>query len=927
MRPIRLVISAFGPYAGKEVLELDKLGDNGLYLITGKTGAGKTSIFDAIAYALYDGPSGDTRDDSMFRSQYAEPETETYVELDFECKGKVYKVRRNPAYMRPSRRGEGMVKQNAGAALCYPDGRIVDKSKAAVTEAITEIIGIDRKQFLQIAMIAQGEFRKVLLANTETRQGIFRQLFKTDRYARLEELISTDRNALRNKQQLTKQSLLAFTSGLACADDYAQADLVDAAKRNEKGSELTTEEIVALVTDLIASDEKAKEEVAAALKKIETQLEKVNARLTKAEELAKNEAEYRNKSAALPLKMQELDAAKLKRDEAADKKGEIERGEKKMTLLEKELPDYDRLDALQKEVAALEKSTAESGQAIKATRQRVEEKEQELTDFKETLKSLEGASLKKEKLETEQKRLEERQVKLRSLRENLENLRSAQSNLAAAQEEYKRLGKAAKACADEYNELHKRFLDGQAGIMASELTEGMPCPVCGALSHPNLAKTSTEVPTESELKQAQKAAENANRQAELKSGECAKLKGKLEELEKSVQAQSKELLGVAASEAEEIVEEKTAQLNQEWKALSAKIQKEGENVRKKADIERSLPEKERALDELKKRIIELEKRLATETESKKLKSEQQEKLVKTLAFPAKALAYDALDDFKRTVVAMKNEIERTEKAFHDRNSELTKLQGEVEALRGVVQKSEKIDLEAERSAKNELLTQKRELQDKSEGIASRLHSNRISLAGIEKTAQESKELDEHYRWLNALCDMATGGISGKERVSFETYVQMGYFERILRRANLRLQKMTGGQFDLIRRVDPLNKRAQVGLDIDVLDHHKGTSRPAEQLSGGEQFKASLALALGLSDEIQSSAGGVRLDSMFIDEGFGSLDSESRQLAIATLQELTEGKRLVGIISHVEVLKSEIDKQIVVEKHKGEGGGSKAHIIV
>ena len=211
-------------------------------------------------------------------------------------------------------------------------------------------------------------------------------------------------------------------------------------------------------------------------------------------------------------------------------------------------------------------------------------------------------------------------------------------------------------------------------------------------------------------------------------------------------------------------------------------------------------------------------------------------------------------------------------------------------------------------------------------MVARLQANTICKANIRKAAQSSDDLEKKVRWMNTLSKTANGTLSGKDKISFETYIQMSYFDRILRRANIRLQKMTGGQYDLIRRVDPLNQRGQIGLDIDVLDHYNGSTRPVNSLSGGEQFKASLALALGLSDEIQSSAGGVRLDTMFVDEGFGSLDGESLQLAIATLQDLTEGNRLVGIISHVDELKNKIDKQIVVEKHKGAGKGSFAKLI-
>ena len=267
-----------------------------------------------------------------------------------------------------------------------------------------------------------------------------------------------------------------------------------------------------------------------------------------------------------------------------------------------------------------------------------------------------------------------------------------------------------------------------------------------------------------------------------------------------------------------------------------------------------------------------------------------------------------------------------QKEEREQNSILSKLGGEIKALEGVVKTACSVDLTAQRQMKAVFIERRTALQKEKEGVVSRMHANVVCLENIKRTAAESATIEERFRWMNALSNTANGGISEKEKISFETYVQMSYFERILRRANVRLQKMTGGQYDLIRRVDELGRRSQVGLDIDVLDHYNGSTRPVNSLSGGEQFKASLALALGLSDEIQSSAGGVRLDTMFVDEGFGSLDGESLSLAISTLQDLTEGNRLVGIISHVDELKNRIDKQIVVEKNKNASGGSHAHIV-
>ena len=253
------------------------------------------------------------------------------------------------------------------------------------------------------------------------------------------------------------------------------------------------------------------------------------------------------------------------------------------------------------------------------------------------------------------------------------------------------------------------------------------------------------------------------------------------------------------------------------------------------------------------------------------------------------------------------------------------LEGELAALSEVVSKVCTIDLEEEKKKKKELETRNEAYQTAKESVASGLDANTNCLEKIESTAAEAKALETHYKWVNSLDKTANGTLTDKAKVNLEVYVQMNYFDRILIRANKRLQKMTNGQYDLVRRKNDSNRQTQIGLDLDVIDHYNGTQRPVNSLSGGESFKASLSLALGLSDEIQASSGGVRLDTMFVDEGFGSLDDESLQLAISTLQELTEGNRLVGIISHVGELKNKIDKQIIVTKELT--GGSKCKIIV
>ncbi len=921
MRPIKLTISAFGPYAGKEVLELDKLGENGLYLITGTTGAGKTSIFDAISYALYDSPSGDARDDSMLRSKYADENTETFVELEFLCNEKLYKVRRNPEYVRLKARGDGTTKQIARAELHYPDGRIVDKSKKEVTNAIKDVIGVDYDQFTKIAMIAQGEFRKILLDKTENRKEIFRQIFKTHQFEKIQDRIKAETNELAKKFESTKQSILTYANGIVASGNSEFLELVEKAKKDE----LTTQEKIDLLADLIKEDEKTNTELAQKQTQIDEKLEAVNATITKAEEYAKNVEEYAKKKASVPRIVQEYDEANAKFEEEKSKKPEIETTEKEITLIEKELPEYDRLGTLQKEVKNLENSIIKNEQERESSKETVKKGQEKVLELKELQKTLENASLNKERLETDKTRLEETKQKLKALETNLSNYQSAKNNLSSMRSEYVTLSEKAKNLTDEYTELNKRFLDGQAGIMASVLQEGAPCPVCGSISHPNKASVSTAVPTEAELKEAKKSADEKNKKAEEKSADCAKLKGKLEELENTLIEQIKTLLdGVCLDKAAENVSSKMKKMDEELAVLSEKIDVETENITKKAKIDKKIPEAEEALEELRKEIAELDKTIASDGATLKEKSEQIEKLKKDLKFNSKADAESKLRDLKIKVKILKDGLETAETKFNNKKSELTKLNGEVTALEKVVKAVCRIDLETEKQTKNALIIEKKTLLDDKEGVVSRINSNKACLENIKAKAKESKDLEERYRWMDSLSNTASGDIKGKERISFETYVQMSYFERILHRANIRLQKMTGGQYDLIRRKEELGKRSQVGLDIDVLDHHNGTTRPVSSLSGGEQFKASLALALGLADEIQSSAGGVRLDTMFVDEGFGSLDGESLQLAIATLQNLTEGNRLVGIISHVEELKNKIDKQIIVEKQKL--GGSHAKII-
>ena len=923
MRPIKLTISAFGPYADTQVLDLDKLGENGLYLITGTTGAGKTSIFDAITYALYDRPSGDIRDDSMLRSKYADDTAETYVKLEFMCKDKLYTVRRNPEYYRPKTRGDGLTKQTAGAELIYPDGRVVNKSKKEVTKAIEEIIGVDCKQFLQIAMIAQGDFRKVLLADTEERKKIFRQIFKTHKFDKIQQQIKEEASALEKQFEQKKKDILTYAESISCTEENAEYGLVLKAKSGD----ITTAETLALLERLIEADEAENTALQAQITTLNTDMGTIDAQIGKAEEYDKQVKTYRECMDKLPDVTAQFDEAKKCLDDAKAQEPEATEMRKQITLLQGQLSEYEKLNDLQSARSKWESEMDTSRKKLEICNEKIAKKQKEFDDITAEYKSLENAGEKREKLKNEAQALSDESKKIRALKDDLSAYEKAKTDLENAQKVYQNAQTNAESLTDEYNRLNKRFLDGQAGIMASELADGEPCPVCGSIHHPSLAKISVGVPTEAELKKAKQTSDSANKTAETESQNCAAKNASLKAALDNVTKQINELFnGETTETVGACIRLRLSELDDAIRKVQQDVCTENKNLEIKADLERQIPNTEKQLQGFKGEEQKLSMDItAMQTELQNTETQIADLKAK-LFYSSLAEANKACKQLETAEQEILTKIKKATENHQDKNDKLRELNGQIAALEKVVQDGCSVDLQAEKDRK-EVCEAERARQTKAkEQVVARLQANKTSQASIRNAAQSSETLEKHVRWMNTLSKTANGSLSGKEKISFETYIQMSYFDRILRRANIRLQRMTGGQYDLIRRVDPLNQRGQIGLDIDVLDHYNGSTRPVNSLSGGEQFKASLALALGLSDEIQSSAGGVRLDTMFVDEGFGSLDGESLQLAIATLQDLTEGNRLVGIISHVDELKNKIDKQIVVEKHKGAGKGSFAKLM-
>lgn len=922
MRPIKLTISAFGPYADLTVLDLDKLGENGLYLITGTTGAGKTSIFDAITYALYGEPSGSVRDDSMLRSKYANPSTDTFVELTFIYNGKTYTVRRNPEYERPKTRGEGMTKQSAKAELHYPNGTIVDKSKKEVTKAVTEIMGIDRDQFLQIAMIAQGDFLKLLLAKTEERKAIFRQIFKTQKFEKIQYKLKEEAHQLYGQFSDARKSLLTYAKGIECDLESPHCSKAELAKVGT----LSTEQTIDLLKLLIAEDTEEQKQIETESSTLSKELATVNANIGKAEEYSKNVKAFEQKQLELPQKADAFSNAKKALDEEKAKQPERDQLDKDIAALEAKLPQYDTVDALEKDIKTLTTSVETAKKKQVETQSALDKKNAEIKDSREKIKTLSDAEVKKEKLESEKSKLNEQKTKLEELQKALGDYGSLCENYKANQAEYIALANTAQEALDKYNAQNKAFLDEQAGILAIALEDGTPCPVCGSTHHPCLAVMSEDAPTEAELKKSKKSYEDVQKKTEKKSVECGTLKGQIDTSKTNIEKQITELIGNCEIEnANDQINEKISAIHNALLSLNNQIITESSKIQEREKLEKAIPTLENEIEKLDSDLKKYAETVTSDTASKNEKAYQLEALQKELQFASKAEADEELQSLNAKKIKLKKSFDNATTAFNEADKALSELKGELSALEAVVKQVCQIDLDAEKQKRDDLNTKAEAYKKISEALASKLATNERCLKSIEKTAEESQRLEAHFKWVNTLAETANGGLSGKEKIMLETYIQMNYFDRILIRANHRLQKMTNGQYDLIRRQDPSDLKSQAGLDLDVIDHYNGTQRPVNSLSGGESFKASLALALGLSDEIQSSAGGVRLDTMFVDEGFGSLDDDSLQLAISTLQELTDGNRLVGIISHVNELKEKINKQIVVTKELS--GGSSCKIIL
>lgn len=915
MRPIRIEMSAFGPYAGKQTVEMDRLGTSGIYLITGDTGAGKTTIFDAIVFALYGTASSDRRSGDMLRSRYAEPDTPTEVKLVFAYRNKEYEIRRNPTYQRPKLRGEGMTQENASAELRLPGGEILTRT-GEVDEKIREILGMTRDQFMQIAMIAQGDFLKLLLAKTEERRKIFSSIFRTGRYARLEERLKQEaRQARKTYDDLVRE--IGFEqerarlpegtdrSGLR-DEEYLQAieKFRDEAgirlEEGEKKQELLRGELDALAARILAAEEQEKRKKA---------LEETRQQWTKLQ-------------AAAEQRKQELEAARSREPEAKEK-------EARLHVEQDRLQQYDRLEELKQQKTEAEKKQASDEAARKKLEEGRKSLTQQIQDCRQKIKEKEALAGKAAALSGEKERLRSQGAEYNELKTLLEAYEEASEKWSRAAVTYQAACGKEQEFGESYRRQHRAFLDDQAGILAAELAENQPCPVCGSLHHPSPAVKTDDAPTRETVEQSQKRWEESKTAMDEDGRKAAALRGTRDSSLQHMEEKAKGLnMPTEPATLKETLMEEQKRFRSKWKEVTEALAASEAAAEAKVVLEEKLEALQRKQEEDEEAYRKLELESAHLQEQIENLSANYSELKETLPYPDRESAGKAASLLDREIREIREAVQSAEENEKAAAGRIQEAEGRMSELQKQIREGES----AESMTSAELQENQKQKKDEQFRLQAEAkednliwETNSAAAGRIRKLNGEREQAARKYSMLQNLADTANGNLSGKQRIQLETYVQQQLFDRILVRANTRFRVMSGGQYDLVRRKE-YQKNQQSGLDLDVVDHYNGTTRSVSTLSGGESFMASLSLALGLSDEIQESAGGVQLDALFVDEGFGSLDEETLDQAMKAIQTLAEdGGRIVGIISHVTELQNRIDRQLLVRKMKS--GGSTATINI
>lgn len=878
MKPLKIKISAFGPYKNCIDIDFEKLGESGIFLITGDTGAGKTTIFDSISFALFGEVSGSNRPVPSVRSDFADNDTETFVELEFTHKNKKYKIRRNPAYERTKKRGEGTTKTSADASLEYDD-KVISGTKN-VDIKIEEILGINSKQFKQISMLAQGEFLKILFAESKDRTEIFRRIFDTDIYNQIAKRLADKTRIAKAELEQLKDYFAINSSNIVWKDGIQSVQPKDV-------NELFIQEIL----------EKLQQEIKINSEQFEKCQEQISKQSDENSKMEKEITAQKDKNDKIDRcqKLQEEQKVLQEKQEDIKQKGILI--QKSQEIINKILPKEDKKKELEKEISQKQKVLQDISEKIELGKK----KEEKFKQILELIEIIKVQFQKYSELKDGKTELEDKIKKLQVIIKEQENKKIASENAQKIEAEWEKLS-------TEVLEKEKEFFREQAGILAENLKENEPCPVCGSLHHPNLAIKSTSVLTKEELDNLKEKEEKSRKTLTDATNKVTEINSKIETLIKEFgEEPNVELYNKKYTEISEELEKAYNQLNDNYKQIMLK------------DIVIESFEydifKEKITNKISKEREEFLKLQTQQEENKKQIDEllqKKEKAQNDYQNTLKELGFENEEQYKKSVLN-NSQIEIFSKEIEKYKTDVTINVTKLEEIQKEIKGFEKLDLTAkiqEFNNKKQELENMRKQQMEYHRIFE--NNNRI-LIDLQTNSKKLDSKIKEFTMVEDLSKIANGTVYGKRRIEFEQFVQASYFDMVIIEANKRLLKMTDNRFLLVRKESSERVSDKIGLELEVIDNYNGKRRDVKSLSGGEAFKAALSLALGLSDVIQSYSGGIVVDTMFIDEGFGSLDTESREQAINTLNQLTDNHKLIGIISHVTELKERIDKKIIVTK--------------
>ncbi|NCC44845.1 MAG: SMC family ATPase, partial [Clostridia bacterium] len=847
-------------------------------------------------YALYGQTSGGRRDGSMMRSQYADLGTKTYVELEFEVRGKRYHVLRNPEYERESKRknkdGERTTtKEKAGVELYLADGTMYGGTRQEINRKLVEILGVDARQFTQIAMIAQGDFMKLLLAKSDERKEIFSRIFDTRVFWRVQEILKNQAKSLYIQLEDNRKSCLREIEqleGTKAEDESLKKNFLESGQR-----EPDLDGVLTFVTDILEEDQKIYKKSQENEKKCSRELEK------KSQEYSLGKERM--------IQFQELDKVQMNWEQLEEKKEFWEEKTRKLQWAKKSIPvaaqeeAYKKaegnLEITQKRLETLDKWFAEHGQETK-------EKSIQLDKIKSYQQKLQ-----KEELPALQK-LSQSLEKYEKLQRSMEEASILKGKLETEKNRYQAAEKTYQLYAVEYEEIYQSYFKEQAGILASELTEGKPCPVCGSITHPKLAPLSQDAPTKEQVERKKTKRAKAEKERESTQRTLLDISSKFETKMAVIRETQQELLGKESGETS-LEEIKTRWDTWEQKARE-RLKKGNELVRTtELKLEECMADHQKAVRVESIRKGQLEENQELEKNQRKLLDIEKQKYFAAL----QAQGFETEEMYrscKMDDVMRENQEEQLAEYQHAR-LETAQQKKLLEAQLEGKKRPELTELE---TLISDMREKQRLMEKEIRRIYSRREKNRSAMRKLMALEKERAELRARYEKIGNISRTANGNLSGSVKIDFESYMQRQYFEQMINCANHHLQKMAAGQFLLrCRSLEHLSTQGSAGLDLDVYSLVTGKERDVKTLSGGESFMASLALALGMTDVITRTCGAVRIETLFIDEGFGSLDENSREQAIRILQGLSGGQRLVGIISHVTELKEQIEQKLVVTKNK------------